>query len=97
MTAFYPIIDELDLSHPSKYMYYSVFLMRRVIYVFFLVLFTEAPMIAVIAHASVSLLIVIYVLVAKPFKKKVTAFLTILGELFVAGLHAVGLGIIDPD
>jgi hypothetical protein len=97
VTAFYPIIDELDLSHPSKYMYYSIFLMRRVIYVFMLVLFTEAPMVAVIGHSSMCLLMILYVLIAKPFKKKITAFLTILGELFVAGIHTIGLGIIDPD
>lgn len=97
VTAYYPIIEDVDLSHPSKYMYYSVFLMRRVVYVFMLVLFTGSPLVAVIGHSSVSLLVILYVLVAKPFKRKITAFLTVLGEVFVAGLHAVGLGIINPD
>jgi hypothetical protein len=97
VTAYYPIIDDVDLSHPSKYMYYSVFLMRRVIYVFMLVLFTGSPLVAVIGHGSVCLLVILYVLVARPFKRKITAFLTVLGELFIAGLHAIGLGIIDPD
>jgi hypothetical protein len=78
-------------------MYYSIFLMRRVIYAFMLVLFTSKPLIAVIAHSSVCLLMILYVLIAKPFKKKVTAFLTIIGELFVSFIHLIGLGIIDPD
>ena len=34
-----PIIDELDLSHPSKYMFYAIFLMRRIVFVFLIVLF----------------------------------------------------------
>jgi hypothetical protein len=97
VTAFYPIIDEVDLSHPSKYMYYSVFLMRRVIYVFMLVLFSESPLIAVIAHSSICLLMILYVVIGKPFKMKMTGFLTILGEIFVAIIHMSGLGIMDPD
>jgi hypothetical protein len=97
VTAFYPIIDEVDLSHPSKYMYYSVFLMRRIIYVFMLVLFSESPLIAVIAHSSICLLMILYVAIGKPFKMKMTGFLTILGEIFVAIIHMSGLGIMDPD
>ena len=40
---------------------------------------------------------ILYVLIAKPFTRKYTAFITIFGEIFVAGIHATGLGIIDPD
>ncbi len=78
-------------------MYYSVFLMRRVIFAFLLVLFTESPLIAVATHGTVGILMILYVLIAKPFKKKVTAVVTIFGELFVIGIHAIGLGIMDPD
>lgn len=91
------IIDELDLSHPSKYMYYSIFLMRRVIYVFLLVLFSDKPLFAVVGHGGVGGLLILYVLIAKPFKKKVTAVMTIFGEIFIIGLHAIGLGIMNPD
>jgi hypothetical protein len=97
LAQFSTIIDELDLSHPSKYMYYSVFLMRRIIYVFMLVLFTASPLVAVVGHATIGCLLILYVLIARPFKKKVTAVMTIFGELFVIALHTIGLGITNPD
>ncbi len=97
MAQYHAIIDELDLSHPSKYMFYAVFLMRRIVYVFLIVLFSESLMIAVAAHGASSLLMILYVLIARPFKRKVTAVLTIFGELFVAGFHVIGLGIQNPD
>lgn len=97
IAQYHAIIDELDLSHPSKYMYYAVFLMRRVVYVFLIVLFSENVLISVAAHGASSVLMILYILIARPFKRKVTAVLTIFGELFVAGFHAIGMGIRDPD
>jgi hypothetical protein len=87
----------LDLSHPSKYMFYAVFLMRRIIFVFMLVLFTQSPVISIGVHCGASMFMIMFVLVAKPFTTKLPAALTILGELFVMAFHLVGLGIDDPD
>jgi hypothetical protein len=97
VVQYHTIIDELDLSHPSKYMYYAVFLMRRIVYVFLIVLFTEKLMLAVATQSASSALMILYVLIARPFKRRVTAMLTILGELFVTGFHVIGLGINDPN
>jgi hypothetical protein len=91
------IIAEMDLSHPSKYMFYAVFLMRRIIFVFMLVLFASSPTTGIGAHCGTALLMILYVLIAKPFKRRITAVLTILGELFVIGFHLIGLGILNPD
>ena len=97
VTAYHAIIHELDLSHPSKYMFYAVFLMRRIVYVFFIVLFSEKLLIAIATQSASSVLMILYVLIARPFKRKVTAVLTIFGELFLAGFHLIGMGIQDPD
>ncbi len=97
VTSFHAIINELDLSHPSKYMFYAVFLMRRIVYVFLVVLFSENLLVAVASQSASSVLMILYVLIARPFKRRVTAVLTIFGELFVAGFHAIGMGIQDPD
>jgi hypothetical protein len=78
-------------------MYYAVFFIRRIIYAFMLVLFTESPVIAVACHGATSMFVILYVLIGKPFKKRVTAVLTIIGELLVTALHGIGLGIRDPD
>ncbi len=78
-------------------MYYSIFLMRRIVYVFMLVLFTDSPLVAVIAQGATAFLMILYILIAKPFQRRYTSFITIFGEIFVAGLHASGLGIMDPD
>ena len=91
------VIDELDLSHPSKYMYYAIFLMSRVVYVFLLVLFANNVILSIACHAASSAVMIIYVLIAKPFKRKITAFLTITGELFVTAFHVVALGITNPN
>lgn len=91
------VVTDLDLSHPSKYMYYAVFLMRRIIYVFMLVLFSDKTNIAVIAHAVVAVFVILYILIGKPFLRKTLTILTILGELGIVAFHAVGLGVTDPD
>ena len=91
------VIDELDLSHPSKYMYYALFLMRRVVYVFLLVLFADSVTLSIACHATSSAVMILYVLVAKPFKRRITAFLTITGELFVTAFHVVAIGLTDPN
>jgi len=97
VTSFHAIIYELDLSHPSKYMYYAVFLMRLIVYVFLVVLFSEKLLIAVATQSATSVLMILYVQIAQPFKRKYTAVLTISGELFLAGFHLIGMGIQDPD
>jgi hypothetical protein len=41
------IISELDLSHPSKYMFYSMYFLRRIIFTFLIVLFGASPVMEV--------------------------------------------------
>lgn len=78
-------------------MYYAVFLMRRIVYVFLLVLFTNNVTFSIATHGISSIFMILYVAIAKPFKKRVTAVLTILGEFFIVAMHAVGLALTDPD
>ena len=66
-------------------------------YVFLVVLFSENLLIAVATQSATSILMILYVLIARPFKRKVTAVLTIFGELFLAGFHVIGMGIQNPD
>ena len=91
------IISELDLSHPSKYMYYSMFFLRRIIFAFLIVLFSGNPVMEVATQGATSMFFILYVLIAKPFKRRVTAILTVIGELFVVALYMVGMAITDPN
>ena len=91
------IISELDLSHPSKYMYYSMFFLRRIIFAFLIVLFSGNPVMEVATQGATSMFFIHYVLIAKPFKRRVTAILTVIGELFVVALYMVGMAITDPN
>lgn len=43
MASYSTIIKEVDLSRPIRYMYYPVFLIRRVVFVLELVLFANSP------------------------------------------------------
>ena len=97
LASYSTIIEELDISHPSKYMFYAIFFMRRMVYVFMLVLFTTKITIAIAGHCVASSFMILYILIAKPFKRRVSSFLTIVGELFVMAFHIVGLAVIDPN
>lgn len=43
MLAYSTIVKEVDLSHPIRYMYYPVFLLRRILFAAQLVIFAEQP------------------------------------------------------
>ncbi len=91
------IISELDLSHPSKYMFYSMYFLRRIIFTFLIVLFGASPVMEVATQGSASFFFILYVLIAKPFKRKVTSFMTIFGELILMALYGIGMAINDPN
>jgi hypothetical protein len=91
------IIVELDLSHPSKYMYYSMYFLRRIVFTFLIVLFSDTPVMEVATQGAVAVFFIFYVLIAKPFKRRVTAFVTIIGELILMGLYGIGMAITDPN
>ena len=78
-------------------MYYALFLMRRVVYVFLLILFADSVTLSIVCHAVSSAVMILYVLVAKPFKRRITTFLTITGELFVTAFHVVAIGLTDKN
>ena len=44
MLQYSTIVKEVDLSHPIRYMYYPVFLMRRALFSIELVLFANEPL-----------------------------------------------------
>lgn len=97
LSQYNTVVTDLDLSHPSKYMYFAVFLMRRIIYVFMLVLFSDKANVAVASHAVASIFVILYVLIGRPFMRKAVTILTIMGELGIVAFHAIGLGVTDPD
>ena len=43
MLAYSTVVKEVDLSHPIRYMYYPVFLLRRAVFAISLVLFANKP------------------------------------------------------
>jgi len=43
MLCYSTIVKEVDLSHPIRYMYYPVFLLRRALFSISLVLFANSP------------------------------------------------------
>ena len=78
-------------------MYYAVFLMRRVIFIFLMVLFSGTPIVAIGVQSVACIFMILYIVIARPFKRRVSTALTILGELYVIAFHGIALGIMDPD
>ena len=97
LDQFSTIIVELDITHPSKYMYYAIFLMRRIIFVFIMILMADKTIYCLAAQCATSVFLILYVLIAKPFKRRITAVLTILGEIALMCFHFVSLAILNPD
>jgi hypothetical protein len=97
LAQYQTVIVDLDLTHPSKYMYFAVFLMRRIVFAFMLVLFSDKTTVAVGAHGAASLFIMLYILIGKPFTNRTMTWMTLMGEMGIVAFHVIGLGVTDPD
>ncbi|CDW89486.1 UNKNOWN [Stylonychia lemnae] len=95
MLSYNTIVKEVDLSHPIRYMYYPVFLLRRAVFAISLVLFAEKPKEQAIFMAMTAVIMIIYVVLVKPQKDKVMIILTAVGELLIFFLHLFSLVFLD--
>jgi hypothetical protein len=66
MASYSTIIKEVDLSRPIRYMYYPVFLIRRVVFVLELVLFANSPKAQIGTMSCTAIVMLVYVVVIKP-------------------------------
>jgi len=78
-------------------MFYAVFLIRRIIFVFLMVLFTNSYLLCIATQCAASLFFIFYILIAKPFLRRITTVLTIIGEVFLMGFFAIGVALTNPD
>eukprot|EP00347_Sterkiella_histriomuscorum_P010294 403376857 len=97
MLSYSTIVKEVDLSHPIRYMYYPVFLMRRALFAIMLVLFANQPIYQIICMSVTALVMIIYVVVIKPQKEKIMIILTSLGEIVLLFLHMFSYVFIDEN
>jgi len=66
MLSYSTIVKEVDLSHPIRYMYYPVFLMRRAVFAISLVLFANSAFIQIIIMSVTAIVMIIYIVIVKP-------------------------------
>ena len=95
MASYSTIIKEVDLSHPIRYMYYPVFLMRRIIFVLSLVLFANMPKAQIAVMCFACVVMIAYVVVIKPQKDKIMIILTAAGEIILLILHLISIAFLD--
>ena len=95
MASYSTIIKEVDLSHPIRYMYYPVFLMRRIIFVLSLVLFANMPKVQIAVMCFACVVMIAYVVVIKPQKERVMIILTAAGEAMLLILHLISIAFLD--
>eukprot|EP00347_Sterkiella_histriomuscorum_P005534 403356244 len=97
MISYSTIVKEVDLSHPIRYMYYPVFLMRRALFAISLVLFANNPVQQIGFMSATAFVMIIYVCVIKPQKEKVMIILTAFGEGVLLFLHLYSILFLDED
>ena len=66
MLCYSTIVKEVDLSHPLRYMYYPVFLLRRALFSISLCLFSNSPFNQIVFMSFTSFVMIVYVLVIRP-------------------------------
>jgi hypothetical protein len=97
MRAYSTIVNELDVSIPLRYMYYPVFLLRRVLFVIILVLFANSPKIQIGVMSASAIFMIVYVTVIKPQKEKIMLILTASGEGILLVIHVIQIAYLNPD
>lgn len=97
MNAYSTIVKEVDLSHPLRYMYYPVFLIRRALFAIQLVLFANQPLAQIGVMSSTAVIMIIYVVVIRPQKEKVMIALTACGEAILLFLHLFSMVFLDEN
>ncbi|CDW80137.1 UNKNOWN [Stylonychia lemnae] len=97
MAAYSTIVSEVDLSHPIRYMYYPVFLLRRAIFAISLVMLNDKPFLQIIFMSATAIAMMIYVVVIKPQKQRIMMILTAYGEGLLLFLHVFSILFLDKD
>ncbi|CDW87691.1 fu domain containing protein [Stylonychia lemnae] len=97
MLSYSTIVKEVDLSHPIRYMYYPVFLLRRALFAISLVLFANRPSDQIIFMSFTAGVMIIYVVIIRPQKDKIMIALTALGEALLLFLHLFSSVFLDED
>ncbi|CDW89713.1 fu domain containing protein [Stylonychia lemnae] len=97
MLSYSTIVKEVDLSHPIKYMYYPVFLMRRALFSISLVLFANSPFNQIVFMSATSIVMIVYIILIRPQKDKIMIVLTALGEVLLLFLHIFSLVFLDEN
>ncbi|CDW72739.1 UNKNOWN [Stylonychia lemnae] len=97
MLSYSTIVKEVDLSHPIRYMYYPVFLIRRAVFAIQLVILSEMPFEQIIFMSSTAFAMMIYVIIVKPQKDYIMMVLTAVGEALILCLHLISILFLDEN
>ncbi|CDW91263.1 fu domain containing protein [Stylonychia lemnae] len=97
MLSYSTVVKEVDLSHPIRYMYYPVFLLRRAVFSISLVLFAEKPQDQIIFMSMTAIVMMVYVILIKPQKDRVMIILTAYGEGLILFLHIFSSLFLDDN
>ncbi len=91
------ILKELDHSHPTRYMYYPIFLIRRLVFVVLLVFLAESPVIQIILMSATALIMGAYIVIFRPQHEKVMLFLNTISEFLLIALHLLSFVFLEEN
>lgn len=97
MTKYSTILRELHLTSTLKYMYYPVFLLRRVAFALTLVLMADSTVSQLAVLIFQSSMMTFYVVLIKPQQEKVMLVLTALGEILMITLTVMCYGFLGEN
>lgn len=90
------IISGLRTDNPLAYQFICVFFFRRAVYASIFVLFSSKPVYQIICANAITIAMMVYVVVVRPYNTFLSTILSILNEMLLVGMILITFRFLNP-